>query len=152
MVEDKNVKKGDNISVLKQFRIDIYEINIRKGPKQDFDSIGVARAGETITISEQNGIWGKIANKPGWVSLAYATEIGEIELPTTVEKIEEREKTDTLIGKTAKIKRHEVLPNTEISSIIPLKIIAVDEFGRVKFNRFRKYWVDVENIEIIEED
>lgn len=152
MVEDKNVKKGDNISVLKQFRIDIYEIKIRKGPKQDFDSIGVARGGEIITISEQNGVWGKIANKPGWVSLAYATEIGEIEIPTAVEKIEEKEIVDNLIGKTARIKQHEVLPNTEISSVIPLKIIAVDELGRVKFNRFRKYWIDTENIEVIEED
>lgn len=51
-------------------------VNLRSGPGTTYTSLGLIPSGTTLTVTEINGIWGKVTygGKTGWFCLSYSTQ------------------------------------------------------------------------------
>jgi hypothetical protein len=56
-------------------KIDISNLNIRKGPGTVYDKTGKVTGKGIFTITEERSGWGKLKSGAGWVSLKYVTKI-----------------------------------------------------------------------------
>ena len=56
-------------------RIDIPDLNIRKGPGTVYSKTGKVTGKGVFTITEECSGWGKLKSGAGWVSLKYVTKI-----------------------------------------------------------------------------
>ena len=50
-------------------------LNVRKNPGTKYKILGVLHKNDIIEISETHGIWGKLTNNTGWISLKYLKQI-----------------------------------------------------------------------------
>ena len=61
-------------------RVDISNLNIRKGPGTNYATNGVTGKGSFTIVDESSGQgskagWGKLKSGAGWISLDYATKV-----------------------------------------------------------------------------
>ena len=56
-------------------KIDIPDLNIRKGPGVCYDKTGKVTGKGVFTIVEERSGWGKLKSGSGWISLKYVTKI-----------------------------------------------------------------------------
>jgi len=56
-----------------QIKINVQNLNVRKGAGLDYDVVKIIHAGDTCYISQQNNGWGKLSDNSGWVLLDYVT-------------------------------------------------------------------------------
>lgn len=69
---NKRLKSG---TVPYKVRVDISDLNIRKGPGTVYDKTGKVTGKGVFTIVEERSGWGKLKSGTGWVSLNYVTKI-----------------------------------------------------------------------------
>ncbi len=55
-------------------RVDITDLNIRKGPGTNFDRTGKYTGKGVFTIVEEKDGWGKLKSGAGWICLAYTSK------------------------------------------------------------------------------
>ena len=58
-----------------QVRVDVPDLNIRKGPGTNYDRTGYFTGYGVFTITETSGNWGRLKGGAGWISLKYATRL-----------------------------------------------------------------------------
>ena len=56
-------------------KINISDLNIRKGPGTNYDKTGKVTGKGVFTIVDEKSGWGKLKSGTGWVSLKYVTKI-----------------------------------------------------------------------------
>lgn len=56
-------------------KIDISDLNIRKGPGTVYDKTGRVTGKGVFTIIDERSGWGKLKSGVGWISLKYVTKI-----------------------------------------------------------------------------
>ena len=56
-------------------KVDINDLNIRKGPGTSYAKTGKYTGKGTFTIVEEKNGWGKLKSGAGWISLKYTTKI-----------------------------------------------------------------------------
>jgi len=57
----------------KLFKVNVSELNVRQGPGTNFSILRKLKFGDTISIFEYNGKWGRIGNNE-WVHTDYVIE------------------------------------------------------------------------------
>lgn len=77
ILEYLNIKTGFSPYTV---RVDVINLNIRKGPGTNFDAVGITGKGVFTIVEESSGNgsktgWGKLKSNAGWISLDYATKI-----------------------------------------------------------------------------
>lgn len=56
-------------------KVNVYALNIRKGPGVEYDKGQVVRENEVYTIVETKDDWGKLKSGAGWISLKYTKKV-----------------------------------------------------------------------------
>jgi N-acetylmuramoyl-L-alanine amidase CwlA len=76
-VEEVKVEEPVKKEEPKEFkvRVEIPDLNIRKGPGTNFDKIGKFTGKGVFTIVEEKDGWGKLKSGAGWIKLSFAKRI-----------------------------------------------------------------------------
>ena len=56
-------------------KVEIPDLNIRKGPGTNFDKIGKFTGKGVFTIVEEKDGWGKLKSGLGWIKLSFTKRI-----------------------------------------------------------------------------
>lgn len=81
IASEVNKKLNTKTKTATKYRVDILDLNIRKGPGTNYDKTGKYTGKGTFTIVEiKDGKgstkgWGRLKSGSGWISLDYATKI-----------------------------------------------------------------------------
>lgn len=81
IADEVNKKLNAKMKTSVKYRVDITDLNIRKGPGTNYDKTGKCTGRGTFTIVEikagkgSTKGWGRLKSGSGWISLDYATKI-----------------------------------------------------------------------------
>lgn len=74
--KDDYMKESNNKFIPYSVMVNINNLNIRKGPSSDAESLGFCPMGVNKIIKEVNS-YGKLEGQPGWINLDFVTKIAK---------------------------------------------------------------------------